>query len=73
MKESVFFAIVLAALTQSQSTVILGILVLVVVLLVVGYFKSIHRLSELEQAVFTNRKATKEILRAGRENLQDSS
>lgn len=73
MKEPVIVAMVLAALTQYQSSLILALLVFVVILLICGYFKSVKRLSELEAVVFTNRKTTKEVLNAGRENLQDSS
>lgn len=73
MKSSFFIAIVLAGLTQNQSGIVLACLVFVVVLLVFGYFRSIQRLSALEEAVFKNTEKTKEVLKSGRDNLSEMS
>lgn len=72
MKASLPIAMSLAALTQRQSSIVLACLVFVVVLLVFGYIKSMKRLSELEEVVFKNRDRTKEVLKSGRENLDES-
>lgn len=53
-------AMVLGALTQSQSGFVLGCLVFVAVLLIVSMYKMWTRLTDLEEVVYASKKITQE-------------
>ena len=56
-------AMIFAALTQFQSTLILGCLAFVVVLLGIGMINSLRRLSDLEKVVYASRDKTRKVLK----------